>query len=58
MENGVKVTRRRTVMRKLAKILAAGLACAARAAAMREGMPWDGEERWAAGLAGRSHNPR
>lgn len=45
-------------MRKLAKILAAGLACAARAAAMREGMPWDGEERWAAGRAGRSHNPR
>ena len=45
-------------MRKLAKILAAGLACSARATAIREGMPWDGEERLAAGRAGRGHNPR
>lgn len=45
-------------MRKLAKILAAGLTCSARATAMREGMPWDGEERLPSGRAGRSHNPR
>ncbi|MGH8722937.1 MAG: hypothetical protein ACREU4_13185 [Burkholderiales bacterium] len=58
MENGVKATRRRTAMRKLAKILAAGFACSARATAMREAMPWNGEERLAAGRTGRRHNTR
>jgi hypothetical protein len=28
-------------MRRIARIIAAGLACSAQATAMREGLPWD-----------------
>ena len=30
-------------MRKIARVIAGGLACSARAVALREGLPWDPE---------------
>jgi hypothetical protein len=36
-------------LRKLARVIAIGLSYAARTAAMREGLPWDGDDRLTGG---------
>jgi len=44
-------------LRKLAKVIAAGLTYAARTAAMREGLPWDGDDRRTGGGKGKAPAP-
>lgn len=45
MKNGKGATKMRSAMRKLAKIIVAGLEYSARTTALHEGLPWDGNTR-------------
>ncbi len=45
MKNGNGAEKMRAVMRKLAKIIVAGLEYSARTTALHEGLPWDGSSR-------------
>jgi hypothetical protein len=41
MDSVSRIARRSAMMRKIGKIIAAGLELSARATALREGMPWE-----------------
>jgi len=45
MKNGNGAAKMRAIMRKLAKIIVAGLEYSARTTALHEGLPWDGNTR-------------
>jgi hypothetical protein len=45
MKNGNGAKKMRVAMRKLAKIIAAGLEYSARTTALHESLPWDGNSR-------------
>jgi hypothetical protein len=45
MESASRVGRRIAMMRKIARIIVAGLKLSARATALREGMPWEPPSR-------------
>jgi hypothetical protein len=45
MKNGNGAAKMRSLVRKLAKIIVAGLEYSARTTALHEGLPWDGNRR-------------
>jgi hypothetical protein len=45
MNGVIRKARRNDIMRKIAKIIAAGLELSARTTALREGMPWQPQAR-------------